>query len=94
MISVIGGLKSRSGCGYERLAPLLMGGGEEGFKAGPGFELRGLALPYFTVVKKKTCLKNELERDAYKLIRRVGRVAGCCIFNGSFYLINEYFNGH
>ena len=57
LIGLIGGLGSCAGHGYERLAPFLMGGSEEGFKVRTGIEVRGLALPYFTVVDKQTCLK-------------------------------------
>ena len=60
LIGVIGGLKSCAGRGYKRLAPFLMGCGEEGFKSRPGLEVRGLALPDFTVVKKELCLKKRL----------------------------------
>ena len=70
-----------------------MGGVEEGFKSGPGLELRGLELPYFTVVKKQPCLKNDLKSYAYNLHKRVGRVASCRIFDGIFYLIDECFYG-
>ena len=81
LIGLIGGLKSCSIRGYERLAPFLMGGGKEGFKGGPGLEVRGLALLDFTVVEKQPCLKNDLEIDAYNLTRRVGRVSGCRILD-------------
>ena len=70
-----------------------MGVSEDVFKAVPGLELRGLVLPNFTVFKKQLCRKNELERDGYDPLRRVGRVAGFRIFDSSFYLIDECFNG-
>ena len=93
LIGVISGLKSCDGFGYRRIAPFLIGPGEEGFKARPVLESRGLALPDFTVVEKQPCLKNELESDAYDLLRRVGPVAGFRIFDGSFYLIDDCFDG-
>ena len=70
-----------------------MGSGGEGFKDVPGLELRGLGLPYFTVAKKQPCLKKGLESDIYYLLRRVGSVDCCRIFDGSFHLIYECFDG-
>ena len=93
MIGVISGLKSCAGFGYRRITPFLIGTGEEGFKARPVLESRGLALPDFTVVEKQPCLKNELESDAYDLLRRVGRVDRYCVFDGNLYLADECFNG-
>ena len=93
MIGVTGVLKSCAGRVYERLVPLLMGGGEEGFKGGPGLEVRGLAFPDSTVAEKQLCLENELKSDAYDLIRRLGRVDSCRIFDGSLYRIDECFDG-
>ena len=90
---MIGGLKYSAGRGYERLAPFLMGGGEEGFKYGPGLELRGLVITYFTFVKKQPCLENELESNDYNLLRKVGPVDSCRVFDSSFYLIDECFDG-
>ena len=90
---MIGGLKSCSDRGYERLAPFLMGSGEERFKVGPGLDLRGLELLDFTVFDKQPCVKNELESDAYELIRRVERVSEFCVFDASLYLIDECFDG-
>ena len=92
-IGMIGGLKSCAVRGYETLVPLLMGGDEEGFKGGTGIDVRGLDLPYFKVVEKQPCLKNELESDAYDLLRRVGRVDRYCVFDGNLYLTDECFNG-
>ena len=92
-IDVIGRLKSSIGCGYERLAIFLTGGGKVALKAWPGLGLRCLAHPDFTVVGKQPCLEKELESDDYDLIRRVGCVASCRIFDGSFYLIIECFGG-
>ena len=70
-----------------------MGGDKEGFKSRPGLEIGGLALPDFTVVEKQPCLENELESNAYDLLRIVGRVVGCRILDDSFYLIDECSNG-
>ena len=70
-----------------------MGGGKESFKSGPGLDLRGLVLSYFTVVEKQPFLKNKLESYAYNLLRRVGSVADCHIFDGSFHLTDECFDG-
>ena len=82
LIDVIGGLKSCTGRS-----------GKGGFKSGTGLDLRGLELPEITVLEKQPCLENELESDAYDLLRRVGRVSSCRIFDGSFYLINDCFDG-
>ena len=91
LIGVVARLENGAECGRLRLTRFLVGRDKKFLEVGPGLDVRCLALPYLTVVVKKTSLEHELKINSDDLGRGVRRVFCEGVVNRIFDLIDQGF---
>ena len=91
LIGIVTQLENGAGCGCLQLMPFLVGRGEKFLQVGPGIDVRWLALPYLSVVVKKTSLEHELKSNFNDLGWGIRHVSCGGVVNRIFDLIDQGF---